>query len=189
MTRILLAALLAVPLWAGLARSATLEGVTLPDTYPVEGQTLVLNGIGLRTLTILNVRVYVAGLYLAQRSRDAQQILASATPKVLLLQFLRSGSKSEVERQFHNGETVNCGSGGCDPADQADFDRLVAAAPAVSAGDTFTFVLTARGVRFYANNRLLAQSDKPDLGRLILLGYLGSHPPSADLRRALLGGP
>lgn len=172
--------------WFGSARAASLEGVTLPDSYPVEGQTLVLNGIGLRTLTILSVRVYVAGLYLAEHSRDAQQILASPTPKVLLLQFLRSGSKEQVAQQFRHGEEVNCGSGGCDPSDQTDFDRMVAAAPATKAGDTFTFILSKAGVRFYADNQLLFQSNKADLGRLILLGFIGNRPPSEELRKSLL---
>lgn len=177
---------MALLLWCGCAQAATLDGVTFPDTYPVDGQPLALNGMGLRTLTILNVRVYVAGLYLARRNRDAAQILASATPKVLLLQFLRSGTKEQIDRQFHAGEVVNCGEGACDRSDQADFDRLVAAAPAVNAGDSFTFVITAQGVGFFANGRLLARSDKPDLGRLILLGFIGGHPPSEDLKRSLL---
>ena len=181
-TRIVVAFLL----WCGCAQAATLAGVTFPDSYPVDGQALTLNGMGLRTLTLLNVRVYVAGLYLAQRNRDAEQILASPTPKVLLLQFLRSGSKEQIERQFKAGEIVNCGDGACDRSDQADFDRMVAAAPAVNAGDTFTFVITGHGVRFYANNRLLAQSDQPDLGHLILLGFIGSKPPSQELRKSLL---
>ena len=146
--------LLALLLWIGSAQAASLEGMTFPDTYPVGGQNLVLNGLGLRTFTILNVRVYAAGLYLAQRSHDPQQILNSPTPKVLLLQFLRSGSKEQIARQFRAGEEVNCGDGSCDPADQSDFDRLVASAPAAKAGDTFTFVITKDGVRFYADDRL-----------------------------------
>ena len=180
--------LLALLLWSGAAQAATtIAGVAFADTYPVDGQNLVLNGVGLRTLTILHVRVYAAGLYVAQRSQDPQQIMAASTPKVLLLQFLHSGSKSDVERQFHNGEVVNCGDGGCNPADQADFDRLVAAAPAVNSGDTFTFIITDRGVRFYADNRLLAESSQADLGRLILLGFIGARPPSEELRDHLLG--
>ena len=175
-------------LLGGRAEGATLSGVTFPDTYPVQGQTLALNGLGLRTLTVLNIRAYVAGLYLAQRSANAQQIMGSAAPKVLLMQFLHAGTKAQIERQFHNGEMVNCGSGGCDPANQADFDKLVSAAPAVAVGDTFTFIVTQRGVGFYANNRLLVQSNSPDLGRLILQGFIGSHPPSEDLRKSLLGG-
>ena len=173
-------------LWCGCAQAATLDGVAFPDSYPVDGQTLVLNGLGLRTLTILNIRVYAAGLYLAQRSHDPQQILSSTTPKVLMLQFLRSGSKEQVARQFRAGEQVNCGSGGCDPADQDDFERMVAAAPAAKQGDTFTFIITKSGVRFYADNVLLFQSNKADLGRLILLGFIGNRPPSEELRQGLL---
>ena len=188
MIRVLLTLLLLFGPAGIAARAATVGGATLPDAYPVDGQPLALNGLGLRTLTILNVRVYAIGLYLAQRSHDARQIMASDTPKVLLLQFLHSASKEQVERQFHNGEMVNCGQGGCDPTDQADFDRIVASAPAVNPGDTYTFVITRQGVRFYADNRLVAQSSKHDLGRLFLQGFIGDHPPSQDLRTQLLGG-
>ena len=183
MVRILLGLLLCL----GPASAATLEGATLPDSYRLGGQVLSLNGLGLRTLTIFHVHVYVAGLYVARRSHDAQEILASSSPKVLLLQFLHSGSQEQVQRQFRNGEVVNCGNGGCNPEDEADFNRMVATAPAVNVGDTFTFELTQQGVRFYWNNRLLAQSVKPDLGRLILLGFIGSRPPSEELREHLLG--
>ena len=181
----LVAAILMVSCVKGEA--ATLAGTSFPDVYPVPGQTLVLNGLGLRTLTILEVKVYVAGLYVAQKSHDAQAIIDSTTPKVLLLQFLHSASREQIEKQFHTGELVNCGEGGCNMADQGDFDRMVAAAPAVQPGDTFTFLMDAHGVRFYAGKALLSESDKADLGRLILLGFIGSHPPSESLRRALLG--
>ena len=74
MVRVLVAFLL----WCGGVQAATLDGVTFPDIYPVNGQSLVLNGLGLRTLTILNVRVYAAGLYLAQRNHDRSCLWAIA---------------------------------------------------------------------------------------------------------------
>jgi len=184
MIRILCALLL---LGVGSARAASLEGVTFPDTYPVDGQVLHLNGLGLRTLTILRVRAYVAGLYVARPTHDEEQIVDSASPKVLIMAFLRSGSKSQVEGQFRQGEKVNCGQGGCDVSDQADFERMIAAAPAVNAGDTFTFELTNHGVRFSVNGRVAATSDKADLSKRILLGFIGEHPPSPELREQLLG--
>jgi hypothetical protein len=99
---------LALTLTASAAGAATLDGVTFPDKYPVAGQTLVLNGLGQRTLTVFNVKVYVAALYLPQPSHDAAQILASHSPKVLLLQYLHSGSKSEIEQEYRKGEQTNC---------------------------------------------------------------------------------
>ena len=169
--------------------AATVDGVTLPDSYPVDGQSLVLNGIGPRSLTILNIKIYVAGLYLTRPDHDAQRILASPEPKVILLQFLHGGSKADVEKEYRAGETNNCGDGSCDPADKADFERLIEAAPAVKFGDTSTYIFTADGVRVLANNREIASFKNKDLAFRLLSGFIGAHPPSEDLRHHLLGLP
>jgi hypothetical protein len=175
--------------FASNAAAANLEGVSLPDTYPVEGQSLVLNGIGLRTLTIFNIRAYVAALYLPRPSHDAQQILASAGPKVVVLKFIHGASKARVERQYRAGEEENCGKGGCAPSDKDDFERLVAAAPAVNPGDTSTFVFTDNGIQVFANDRIIGNFADRDLAYHLLAGFIGDHPPSLDLRRGLLGLP
>ncbi len=167
--------------------AATLDGATLPDTFPVEGQTLALNGIGLRSFTILNIKGYVAALYLAQPSHDAKQILASPGPKALVLHFLRSASKADVEKEYRLGETNNCGDGSCDPADKGDFERLIAVAPAVKPGDTSTYIFTGKGVKVLANNVQIAEFANKDLAFRLLSGFIGAHPPSDDLRQHLLG--
>ncbi|HEY0184290.1 MAG TPA: chalcone isomerase family protein [Rhodopila sp.] len=186
--RLFLPVLVACSLASGAA-AATLEGVTVPDTYTVDGRTLVLNGSGVRTLTIFKIRAYVAALYLPQRSHDAAQILAADEPRVILLTFLRDASKARVEKQFRAGEATNCGHGGCAPADAADFDRLVAAVPAVSRGDTSTYIFTADRVRVFANTRLIGDFANKDLAYHLLAGFIGDHPPSQQLRRQLLGLP
>ena len=159
----------------------------MPDRYPVAGQTLVLNGFGARTLSVFNVRIYVAALYLPQASHDAEQILASSEPKVLLLEYLHAGSKAEVQEEYRKGEQTNCGNGGCAPADAADFDKLVAAAPGVKVGDTTTYVFSDGGVKVYANNEPIAEFANKDLAYHLLAGFIGGHPPSPDLRQHLLG--
>ena len=173
--------------WALPARAATISGVSLPDSYPLAGQTLVLNGIGIRTVTILSVRAYVAALYLPQRNKNAAAILASKEPKVLLMQFLHSASKSQVERQYREGEEKNCGHGECPQADQADFERLVTVTPAASVGDTLTYIYTDKGVRVLSNNRQIADIPNPDLAVRLLMGFIGPTPPSEDLKSHLLG--
>ncbi len=183
--KLLLAGMFAI-IWQA-ASAATLAGVTLPPTYSVGGLSLGLNGIALRTLYIFEVKIYVAGLYLAQPSHDPQAILASPTPKVLVLQFLHGGSKAEVEHEYREGERTNCGSGGCNPADSADFERLVAAAPAVKEGDTTTYIFTGKGVRVLANNQLVIELANPNLANSLLAGFIGAHPPSQALKRQLLG--
>lgn len=174
---------------ASHATAATLAGETLPDSYTVDGQTLVLNGIGLRTLTIFHIEAYVAGLYLPRPSHDAARILASSEPKIILLKFIRGASKERVEHQYREGEANNCGNGECAPSDQTDFERLVAAAPAVKAGDTSTYIFTARGVRVLANDRVIGDFADRDLAYRLLSGFIGPRPPSPELRRGLLGLP
>ena len=169
------------------SRAATLEGHPLPDTYSLPGQTLVLNGIGIRTLTIFNVRVYVAGLYLSQKSRDSKSILASPGAKVVLLQFLHSASKAAIEKQYRAGETRNCGHGECAPSDESDFEKLIALTPGAEVGDTLTYISTPRGLRVLFNNRQIGDFANPDLAMRVLLGFIGDTPPSEDLKRHLLG--
>jgi hypothetical protein len=167
--------------------AATLAGVTVPDSVMADGQTLTLNGAGLRTLTIFRVRIYVAALYLPRRSHDAAQIMASPGPKVIRLQFIHGGTKAQVEKQYRDGEARNCGNGECASTDQADFERLVAAAPAVAPGDTSVFVFTDKGVKVFANERLIGDFADLDLAYRLLAGFIGDRPPSESLRDHLLG--
>jgi hypothetical protein len=171
------------------ARAATLEGVTMPDTLPVAGQSLVLNGMGLRTLTIFRIRAYVAGLYLAAPNHDAAAILASPGPKAIILQYLHGASKEQVQREYRAGATTNCGQGECDQADAADFERMVAAAPAVEPGDTTIFELTGSGVQVYANSKLIGDYADKDLANRLLAGFIGPKPPSQELKDGMLGLP
>ena len=66
--RILVAALLLAALPASALEVA---GVSVPESYLLDGKTLVLNGAGVRTKTFLKVKVYVGALYLPQHSTDA----------------------------------------------------------------------------------------------------------------------
>lgn len=166
-----------------------MEGVTFPDTFTVDGQSLTLNGMGVRRVTIFRIRVYVAGLYLLRPSHSGAAILASPGPKVLRLQFIHSGSKAQVEKQFREGEEQNCGHGECAASDRSDFERLVAAAPAVEPGDTSTYIFTDKGVKVFANNTVIGDFADVDLAHQLLRGFIGDHPPTEALRSALLGLP
>ena len=78
--------------------AASLAGVTMPDTAQVGSTKLVLNGLGLRTEYM--VKVYVAGLYLEQKSSDAGAIIKADAPKQIVMQFLHGASKSQMANAF-----------------------------------------------------------------------------------------
>lgn len=73
------------------ALAGELEGVTLPDTLTLGGQQLVLNGMGLREKVFIDV--YVAGLYLPEKTRDARKAIEADVPKRIDMVMLR-----EIER-------------------------------------------------------------------------------------------
>jgi hypothetical protein len=78
----LLCAFLALPAFA-----AELEGVKLDDSVRAGAQELRLNGLALRTR--LFFKVYVAGLYLPQKTQSAQAALEMPGPKRITLVMLR----------------------------------------------------------------------------------------------------
>lgn len=104
----LVSTLLLIALLASPARAARLAGVTLPDTANVGGTALVLNGIGLRTYSVMAVPIYVADLYLQTPSHDADAILASFSVKLLVLQFVRNVPAAKVRDAGHTGLLNNC---------------------------------------------------------------------------------
>jgi hypothetical protein len=63
-----------------VAHAADLEGVSMPDARVVNGTQMRLNGIGLRTFSVLGVRISVAGLYLERPNDNAEAIIHSPTP-------------------------------------------------------------------------------------------------------------
>jgi Chalcone isomerase-like len=172
-----------------MSSAPTIDGITFPDTFTVDGHNLQLNGVGLRTLTLLRIHAYVAALYLEQPSRDADAIEASTGTKMLILEYLRAASKERVQSIMRRSATRSCGAGGCPAADAGDFERLIALFPDVKRGDNTTYVFSPRGIQVLMNNVPLATFDNPDLARRVLDAFIGPQAASQSLRNALLGRP
>src|ERR1039458_8551167 len=115
--------------------AASLAGVTLPDTEQVGSTKLVLNGLGLRTKVI--VKVYVAGLYLEQKSSDANAIIKADAPKRIVMHFVNNASKSQMVDAFNDSFKDN--SPDAVKTMKADIDRLLDALEPVKPGDQMVF--------------------------------------------------
>src|SRR3978361_2354548 len=157
----------------GMGGAAELDGVVMSDTEDVAGHHLVLNGLGLRTFSILRVHVYVAGLYLEPRSTDPNAILGSSQPKMLRFVFLRDVGAEDARKSWREALERNCPAPCRLPADSVD--RFLTAIPSVHNGDTNTLLFTARGVEFFINGRSLGQITNPDFKRLILSTFIGPY--------------
>jgi hypothetical protein len=102
MMPLLLSLMLLVPT---LASAASLADVTLEDKVTVNGQTLVLNGLGLRKKFF--IKVYVGGLYLQAKSSNPATILAVDTPRRMVMHFLYSVSKDQMCDAWEEGLAAN----------------------------------------------------------------------------------
>ncbi len=122
-TVLIIAVMMLVMASAAELRAATLAGVSMPDTAQVAGKSLVLNGVGLRTKFV--VKVYVAGIYLEQKSSDANAILKSDAPKRLVMQFVRDVSKKQMTDAFE--ESFKDNSPEAAKTMKTDIDRMLAA--------------------------------------------------------------
>ena len=107
----------------------------MPDTRVVSGTRMHLNGIGLRTFSILGIRIYVAGLYLERRSGDPDTILQSPEAKLLDIRFLRDVDAEDARKAWQESFEQNC-KAPCS-LDPHDMQRFLAAVPSVRKGDDF----------------------------------------------------
>jgi len=85
--------------------SRTVNGVTLPGTIEVGGQTLTLNGVATRKKAIF--KVYVAALYVAEPGQDAQAILDADAPRRMEMHFLRDVDKGKICDAWDEGLEKN----------------------------------------------------------------------------------
>jgi len=99
---LLLSLMLLVPT---IVSAGSLADVTMDDTITVNGQKLVLNGLGLRKKFF--IKVYVGGLYLQAKQSDPTKILASDTPRRMVMSFLYSVSKDQMCDAWNEGLEAN----------------------------------------------------------------------------------
>ncbi len=164
--------------------AAALAGVTLPDSAQVAGKTLVLNGVGLRTKFV--VKVYVAGLYLDQKSNDANAILKSDAPKRLVMHFVRDVSKSQMTDAFEEGFKNN--SPDAAKSMKSDIDKLLAAITDVKEGQEMVFTyVPGTGITMSINGQDKVTIAGQSFAPVVFSLWLGPKPPNADLKKGILG--
>jgi Chalcone isomerase-like len=184
---VLLAALWAPLALAPPAYAATCRDVPFPDSVTAAGGDLVLNGLGIRKATLLSIKVYVAGLYLPQKSRDAAGILRSDGRWRLVLRFVRDVGARDIRDAFQEG------------FEKAAGDKLAALGPRIEAlkarmvdfktGQSLTFAHdSAAGVMVDVNGAAGPSIEGADFATALLAIWLGSKPPNEDLKSGLLGG-
>jgi hypothetical protein len=165
---------------------ADLHGISLPDVRMIDGTQLQLNGIGLRTFSIFEIPIYVAGLYLERRNSNSDAILHSPEKKLLDIRFLHDVTAEEARDAWLDGFEKNC-KAPCH-LDPGDVQRFLAAVPSLQNGDHSTLLFTSAGVNITINGQPTGTITDANFAVVVLATFIGSEPPTPRLKRELLGG-
>jgi hypothetical protein len=187
MKKLALLTLVAFPLCLSAAEGQrTLKGVTMPLSAQVDGRTLVLNGMGLRTKFFF--KVYVAGLYLEKPSSDGAEVASSEQFKRLDLVFLRSvGGKTVAEAL---AEDFANNAGDAMPALKARIERFEKLIPDVKKGGRMSFVYRpGAGLEVLADGSEAGSIEGKDFADMLFRVWVGEKPADKALKAGLLGNP
>ena len=182
-TAVALAALaLLMTTFAGHA--AELAGVQMVDSYTVGNEHLALNGMAVRDKFF--IKVYVGGLYLPKQANNAEDIIRADTPKALLMQFVRDVKRDKLVEAYREGFSNNAADMAA--RQKTNVERFLAFIPDVKEGDRIGFAYEpGKGSHFTFNGTEKLTIDGKEFADLFLLAYIGPHPPTADVKRGLLG--
>ena len=161
-------------------------GVSFPEQVQAAGVPLTLNGLGLRQATLFKVNVYVAALYLAKPSADANAILNGAVPYEMQLHFVRNVGAADIAKGWVEGFQRN-GQGA-----QSSSDERVATLRGwttdIRSGESMIFSFQpGTGLVVSVNGSVKGTIPGDDFGKSFLSIWLGV-PPNPEIKVGLLGG-
>jgi chalcone isomerase-like protein len=187
MKRIPLQAFLVAALGMGIAHGKECKGVNFPDQAQVGGGNLALNGLGLRQATAFKVNVYVAALYVAKTSSDANALLGSNTPRELILQFVRNVGADDLRKGWNEGFEKNAKDQL--PALKERIAMLNGWMADVKTGERLTFIhKPGTGLQVDVNGAVKGAIKGDDFAKAFLAIWLGADPPNPEIKVGMLGG-
>ena len=173
--------------------AAEVAGVKLEDRVRIvpAGPELVLNGAGIRTRVFF--KVYVGGLYLAEKKSAAADVLALAGPKRVSMTMLRDLTAQQLSEALAEGLRNNA-SAAEQEALKTRVDELLGIMNSLGEAKQGNVIqldfLPGAGTRVTVNGQVRG---KPiageDFYRALLRIWLGEKPADADLKKAMLGQP
>lgn len=166
--------------WAG-----TLADVTMADEVMVAHTSLQLNGLGLRRK--LGAKIYVAGLYLEQKTNSADEALSASGPKRIVLHYLTDRATDErIDAAWIRGFKMN--SPDIFEILEDRVMHFVGSIGDMKAGDVVEFtMIPGEGTIITLNGEEHGVIEGDDFQLALLRFGLGANPPSKALKAGLLG--
>ena len=159
----------------------------IPETYPLAGKKLVLNGAGTRTKFIISV--YQMGLYTQKKSKNATQIMNANEPMAIRLKIV-SGFASAEKMKHAIKQGFHASTGGKTAPIQPQINQILTKGfgSKINKGDTFDLAYTpAGGTKVVKNGKALTVIKGLPFKRALFGIWLSNRPVQSSLKNELLG--
>jgi hypothetical protein len=170
------------------AGAMEVSGVQLPDSVHLGSHDLVLNGAGLRTRFFF--KVYVAALYLGEKTHAAEAVLDQPGVKRVSMHILREISGEKMLNAFNEAMVANH-----TPAEMQalepqlkELTAIFHAIGKVKEGDVVNLdYFPDSGTQIIVNGVQRGNIPGAPFNRALLKIWLGDKPAQADLKQEMLG--
>ncbi len=154
------------------------EEVAYPETMQAAGQTVLLNGTALR-IGWSTGDLYVAGLYLPEKTHDPEAAMAMDGAKALVLTFVQELEAKALCDEWSIGMEDNLDDAA---ALAGKLDRLCKATPDLAVGDVLVYEYdpNAETTTFLINDSVKATIQGKDFFHALLISWLGPVPFPGD---------
>ncbi|MFW5451515.1 MAG: chalcone isomerase family protein [Methylophagaceae bacterium] len=162
------------------------EGIIMPDSLQAGGQLLQLNGVGVRSKFVFEL--YVAGLYLTEKSSDADVIIQSNDSMAIRLHIISAKITSKKMTKATRQGFSKATGGKVEPIAEEIETFLAAFSDKIIVGDIFEFVnIMGQGVRVLKNGSEKAVISSSAFKQALFGIWLSNKPVKAKLKAEMLG--
>lgn len=190
---IMFGALVMLAVAVGRAESVEIEGVKVAEKIALGkgGPELVLNGAGVRH-KLMTIKMYVGALYLTSKKKSAEEVLADAGPKRVLMHVLsKELTAKELVASLNDAIAANH-----IPAELAliekrlgELNRMMSSIGILKRGGVVHIdFLPGTGTRITVNGEEKLTIPGDDFFPALLRIWIGKKPVDGQLRDAMLGG-
>ncbi len=162
-----------------------IAGVTIPDTFRVDGADLVLNGAGIRTKVFF--QVYAGALYVETKSSDAAALIEQDKPMAIRLHFLMDVDKKSIIDAWNEGFRNSAGASLSSLSDSiATFNACFSENS--KKGTIYDIIyVPGQGVSVSLNGAKKTTIPGLEFKKAAFGIWLGSKPADNDLKKGMLG--
>ena len=176
---------MAILMMASVADAKEVAGVNLPDTLKAGKQNLILNGAGLRSR--MWIKVYVIGLYLVKKSKDANMVINSDEPMAVRMHFIY---KKVEAKQLAEGmvDGIKKGTGGNIAPVQKELDQFISFYKGdVNTNDIHDLIyIPGKGLNVYMKGKLMGTIKGLAFKKALFSMWFGKDPVDSDLKEGML---